>query len=142
MTKVVTLWGEEKVETFRCIHCKQDLPMHLMSTDSHHTRRCECKPCRSNKAKVVTKLKKEHKSKKPSIKDSCIICLRTGEEMQNSGSFTGKRGVWTLDHNHDTNMFRGWICQHCNNGLGGFKDNIKTMQRAIEYIKNDGKIEL
>jgi hypothetical protein len=141
--KIMTLWGEEEVEeTFKCIHCQETLPIHIMSTDSHHTRRSECIPCRRDKAKSVTRLKKQYSMYKPSIDDECIICQRTGQEIIDRGSFTGRRTVWSLDHNHDTDEFRGWICQHCNNGLGGFRDNIESMERAVLYLKGELRKEI
>lgn len=41
--------------------------------------------------------------------------------------------VW--DHNHTTGLFRGYICGLCNAGLGMFKDNKKSLARAIEYLE-------
>jgi hypothetical protein len=137
--KIMTVFGEEEIESFKCIHCKETLPIYLMSTDKHHIRRCECKPCRTAKARIVERLKRQYASLKPSLEDKCVICQRTGEQIKDSGSFTGKRGLWTLDHEHKSDKFRGWICQHCNNGLSGFRDNIESMKRAILYV--EGKLE-
>src|SRR3990172_926560 len=36
----------------------------------------------------------------------------------------------SLDHDHETNEIRGWLCGNCNQGLGRFKDSIKLMERA------------
>jgi hypothetical protein len=41
-----------------------------------------------------------------------------------------------VDHCHTTNIVRGLLCRNCNLGLGGFKDNIETIKKAIEYVKN------
>lgn len=40
-----------------------------------------------------------------------------------------------LDHCHDTGKFRGLLCINCNLGLGHWKDNIATLQKAIEYLE-------
>jgi len=43
-----------------------------------------------------------------------------------------------LDHCHDTDTFRGYICKHCNDGLGGFKDDLwfnMSVQDAINMIE-------
>ncbi len=39
-----------------------------------------------------------------------------------------------LDHNHKTGQNRGFLCVDCNLGLGRFKDNIASLQRAIDYL--------
>jgi len=40
-----------------------------------------------------------------------------------------------VDHDHVTGKVRSLLCTHCNSGLGHFKDSIKIMQSAQEYIK-------
>ena len=126
--------GMEPVDNFKCIHCQEHLPMTEMSTDSHHTVRYECKSCRAGNAKLVNKLKKENLGSLPTMEDLCPICDRTGQEIRDRGSFQ-KRKPWTLDHCHNTNKFRGWICQHCNNGLSGFHDKVETLKKAIKYLE-------
>lgn len=39
-----------------------------------------------------------------------------------------------IDHCHSTGLFRGLLCNNCNTGLGHFRDNIETLQKAIEYL--------
>ena len=40
------------------------------------------------------------------------------------------------DHDHTTGLFRGWLCHHCNTGLGLFKDSSERLQQAIQYLSN------
>jgi len=40
-----------------------------------------------------------------------------------------------VDHCHTTNKVRGLLCRKCNLGLGGFKDDIETIRKAIAYVK-------
>ena len=42
------------------------------------------------------------------------------------------------DHNHETNEFRGWLCNGCNSGLGQFGDNPEVLKRAYFYLKKRG----
>jgi len=42
---------------------------------------------------------------------------------------------WTVDHDHSTGAFRGLLCNICNAGLGGFKDSIANLGRAILYLQ-------
>ncbi len=43
---------------------------------------------------------------------------------------------FTIDHNHETELIRGALCQRCNTGLGQFSDSIDILERAVEYLKN------
>jgi hypothetical protein len=38
------------------------------------------------------------------------------------------------DHCHNSGKIRGILCNHCNRGLGEFKDNKQTLQNAIQYL--------
>lgn len=39
------------------------------------------------------------------------------------------------DHCHSTGLVRGNLCHNCNVALGHFKDNIVTLERALDYLK-------
>jgi hypothetical protein len=57
----------------------------------------------------------------------CSIC-----ETNNPSS---KHGFFSIDHCHSTGKIRGLLCQHCNKGLGMFKDDVAILQQAIEYLR-------
>ena len=40
-----------------------------------------------------------------------------------------------VDHCHKNLKVRGLLCHHCNRALGNFHDDIKILQKAIEYLK-------
>ena len=48
-----------------------------------------------------------------------------------------KRG-YAIDHNHETNEFRGILCLNCNSLLGMAKDSIDVLTSAIDYLKEKG----
>lgn len=58
--------------------------------------------------------------------NKCFIC---GYE------FGQKQGDIYVDHCHTTKQVRGLLCQPCNSGIGYFKDNTDSLQKAIEYLK-------
>ena len=57
--------------------------------------------------------------------DRCEICLTPESELKRKLAF---------DHCHTTGKFRGWLCGHCNSGLGYAKDDVKILQAMIDYL--------
>lgn len=64
----------------------------------------------------------------------CAIC--GGVETATLNGIIKKLAV---DHCHKTKMVRGLLCDRCNRGLGYFKDNIKTINNSLKYLKKYGK---
>lgn len=62
----------------------------------------------------------------------CAICKNPETMMDNKQLAPRKLAV---DHCHETNKIRGLLCFNCNIGIGKFKDSIKILETAIEYIK-------
>lgn len=58
--------------------------------------------------------------------NQCKIC---------SYEFGKKAGDTYVDHNHLTGKVRGLLCQHCNSGLGYFRDNQDNLNKAIQYLQ-------
>ena len=57
----------------------------------------------------------------------CDICQ---VELTNDRSSSQR----CVDHNHDTDVVRGVLCNSCNAGLGMFKDSKLIMSKAIKYL--------
>lgn len=43
-----------------------------------------------------------------------------------------------IDHCHKTEKVRGLLCEHCNRGIGHFKDDPALLRRAIKYLSPEG----
>jgi hypothetical protein len=97
--------GEKPLTEFsKHIHAKDDL-------DSR------CKDC----VKKHTRERNELRRFAPPKPDVCECCKKIPKK-------------WCLDHDHETNLFRGWICDSCNTGIGLLGDTIEGVQKALDYL--------
>jgi len=64
--------------------------------------------------------------------NQCAIC---SIEMEK----TNKRLI--VDHDHETGLIRGLLCDSCNLGIGKLKDSEELLMKAANYIANN-KIEI
>lgn len=98
---------------------------------SKSTTRPSCRECRKRIDGV--KLTEEEKRKmdefRPKKKNIfiCPICKKR--------TIVGITANLVRDHNHQTGKGREWICDSCNTGLGRFKDDVKFLERVIDYLK-------
>jgi len=120
-----------------CIKCDIRQPlsnfqqMSYKNTENAEVKRT-CKSCSSGHRRVIADLRK--KNIYPQDKDyACPICIRKIDDVN---KYNQKLlGTWVLDHCHDTDTFRGYICKHCNDGLGGFRDDLTTIKNAVKYME-------
>ncbi len=119
-----------------CNKCNQLLPLTAFSAHSGaNYLRPECKSCNQELTRVRTELRQKHGM--PSEGYCCPICK--GDEEGVKGKGNTRNGSWVLDHCHDTDSFRGWLCHKCNRALGGFNDDVSLLQNAIKYLQ--GKLK-
>ncbi len=45
-----------------------------------------------------------------------------------------------LDHNHKTDLFRGWLCTRCNVALGMVGDDVDKLLLLIRYLQKNESI--
>lgn len=62
----------------------------------------------------------------------CALC---------GGDDPGVKGVWHVDHCHDSLAVRGLLCSPCNTGLGQFKDRPDVLRRAADYVERNQEIK-
>ena len=78
-----------------------------------------CRPCHNHRVQVVTRLKQKHAH--PPAGSPCECCGRVSKLF--------------LEHSHDTDAFRGWICRECNSSIGLMGDSVEGVQRALAYLE-------
>jgi hypothetical protein len=88
-------------------------------------RKNTCKSCNQKLAEIRKHLKIKYP---PPPSGNCPICDKHTTS-------------WVLDHCHFTDTFRGYICNNCNLGLGRFNDDVKLLQKAIDYLNLEKKLE-
>lgn len=59
--------------------------------------------------------------------DACEVCHTVGS-----------RGV-VFDHCHQTNTFRGWLCDNCNRALGLLNDDLERLLGLALYVENHNR---
>ena len=119
-------------ETKTCSKCNKRLPLVAFSVSSGaNFLRPECKKCNNEMTKVRNELRKIHGMPKKDYE--CPICKKDESEVAGKGGL--RNGAWVLDHCHDTETFRGWLCHSCNRALGGFSDSVDILKKAIIYLK-------
>ena len=119
------------VDGIVCINCGTSQPpdqfCHMPSGEIKR----KCRTCARNQSNLIKELKKRHPY--PDDDYSCPICDRNIDEIGQHGQTRLQN--WVLDHCHDTETFRGWVCHHCNVGLGAFSDNLERLTKAVKYLK-------
>jgi len=113
-----------------CIKCDIEQPItQFIAMKSGEIKRT-CKSCKNGHKAIIKKLRSENEY--PNEDYCCPICERDIKEIAKYGQMRMKN--WVLDHCHETNTFRGWICHHCNTGLGSFSDETTRLAYAMRYL--------
>tara|TARA_R110000787_G_C13052234_1_gene406692 strand:+ start:36 stop:479 length:444 start_codon:yes stop_codon:yes gene_type:complete len=138
LTKQLSLFNDKPLKikinkTKLCIKCNVVKPLKSFPWQSGEKKfkRANCRSCDLKLNKVRNTLKFKHGL--PPENYTCPICLGNEKTLGLKGG--KKAGVWCLDHSHDTDKFRGWLCHLCNRAIGFLKDDINNMKRAIKYLE-------
>jgi hypothetical protein len=115
-----------------CTKCKQIKPLTLKFFPPHNKKKngfdSWCRKCRSTYRNSICRGQFRN-----CISDEDLINLKQNTK---NCMICGSIEKLVVDHNHKTNKVRGMLCNHCNRGLGHFRDNQKTLLKAIDYLNN------
>lgn len=136
-----------------CKKCKVEKPLadfykHKHSKDGHQAL---CKVCHKEKNSEWAKNNPEAKAamyKRHSLKKNYGMTpegFRALIEQQNGCcdicnepfKYECKNGI-NVDHNHETGEVRGLLCNNCNPLLGNARDRIDILEKAIQYLTENG----
>ena len=92
------------------------------------------------------------------IRPECSTCYRIASKGKSAATATAKRlGMSTkapegtpcevcgvtekivFDHYHDTDTFRGWLCDPCNRSTGVLGDNVAGIVKVLNYLNRTEK---
>lgn len=114
----------------KCTKCKKEKPETKEFFPPHNIKKngldSWCRVCRSSyrsALRVPPGIPKEEYPKAYEARSvgECVIC--------------GSISKIVVDHDHKTQKVRGPLCQHCNFGLGHFKDDPELLELAAMYLR-------
>lgn len=126
-----------------CTKCKQNKPKTLEFYPPHNKKRdgldSWCRKCRASYRSEINRGKFRGQLTDEEVKllkkqKHCDICGSEDLGKNKNHKHVGKLNSLVMDHDHMTGKFRGMLCNLCNRALGNFKDDIKIISNAIEYL--------
>lgn len=109
-------------EFYECRTCKENLPItsYQVRSDRSNYRAKDCLSCTAKESKI----KEDIRRTAPPRPDTCDCCSK---DMEYDDFY--------LDHCHDTKVFRGWLCNSCNSGIGILGDTVESLETALTYLR-------
>jgi hypothetical protein len=118
------------MELLSCTRCRAEKPAIAEFFPPHNKKRngldSWCRSCRSEYRNENCRGKFRLVISNEALKDikasitECVIC--------------GAAEQLVVDHDHVTGEVRGMLCNHCNRGLGHFRDDPVLLEFAAQYL--------
>ncbi len=113
-----------------CTKCKSEKPLDAVNFPLHNKTKSGfdswCRACRASyrnancRGKFRSVISDETLANIKETTKECVIC--------------GNEGKLVVDHDHKTGQVRGMLCNHCNRGLGHFRDDPTLLEFAAQYL--------
>lgn len=118
------------MELLKCTRCKTENPSTPEFFPLHNKKKngldSWCRVCRAtyrssiNRGKFRSSISDEDLIEIKKSVTQCVIC--------------GANENLVVDHDHATGKVRGILCNHCNRGLGHFRDDPMLLEFAAQYL--------
>jgi hypothetical protein len=118
------------MELLTCTRCKTEKPATAEYFPPHNKKLngldSWCRACRAAyrneicRGKFRSDISDEQLKRIRAEVTECVIC--------------GNNGDLVVDHDHSTGKVRGMLCNHCNRGLGHFRDSPMLLEFAVQYL--------
>ena len=118
------------MELLTCTRCKSEKPASSEFFPLHNKKRngldSWCRACRNSYRSETCRGKYRSSISDAALTDlkatvtQCVIC--------------GSEEPLVVDHDHVTGQVRGMLCNHCNRGLGHFRDDPTLLEFAAQYL--------
>ena len=116
--------------TKACTRCKEEKPLSAEHFPLHNKTKSGfdswCRTCRkeyrnaNSRGKFRDVISDEDLQELKATTTECVIC--------------GSAEKLVVDHDHKTGEIRGMLCNHCNRGLGHFRDDPMLLEFAAQYL--------
>jgi hypothetical protein len=113
-----------------CTRCKEVKPLSVDFFPPHNRTKSGldswCRVCRreyrnaNSRGKFRAVISNEALKELKDTTKECVIC--------------GSQEPLVVDHDHKTGKIRGMLCNHCNRGLGHFRDDPTLLEFAAQYL--------
>ena len=113
-----------------CTRCKTEKPETKEFFPLHNKKRngldSWCRACRkeyrnaNSRGKYRAVISDSDLAEIKATVTQCVIC--------------GNEEMLVVDHDHRTGKIRGMLCNHCNRGLGHFRDDPMLLEFAAQYL--------
>lgn len=118
------------MEMLTCTKCKEAKPETPEYFPLHNKKKngldSWCRSCRATYRNGINRGKF-----RAVISDKALLALKA--EVKQC-VICGDAGKLVVDHNHQTGEVRGLLCNHCNRGLGHFRDDPLLLEFAAQYL--------
>ena len=113
-----------------CTNCEEVKPLDAAHFPPHNKTKSGfdswCRACRSSYRSGINR--GMHRAV---ISDNDLIDLKASVKQC---VICGDSGKLVVDHDHVTGEIRGVLCNHCNRGLGHFRDDPTLLEFAAQYL--------